>query len=87
MNSIGSADPLKVAHALEGMKYAGPTGESWMRAEDHQMIAPLYVMSFVKAGQPGVKHDAEGTGFGWKTDIRIEPADTVMPTTCKMERP
>jgi branched-chain amino acid transport system substrate-binding protein len=29
----------------------------------------------------------ENTGFGWKTDVRIEAKDTVMPTTCKMERP
>jgi branched-chain amino acid transport system substrate-binding protein len=87
MNSVGSADPLKVAHALEGMKYAGPTGESWMRAEDHQMIAPLYVMSFVKAGQPGVKHDAEGTGFGWKTDVLIQAKDTAPQIKCAMQRP
>jgi hypothetical protein len=40
-----------------------------MRAEDHQIIAPIFVMSFVKAGQQGVKHDVEGTGYRWKTDI------------------
>jgi branched-chain amino acid transport system substrate-binding protein len=35
----------------------------------------------------GVKYDVENTGFGWKTDVRIEGKDTVMPTSCKMERP
>ena len=33
MNQAGNSDPLKVAYALDGMKYAGPSGESWMRAE------------------------------------------------------
>jgi len=58
-----------------------------MRAEDHQLIHPLYLATFAKAGQSGVKYDAENTGYGWKTDARIEAKDTVLPTTCKMERP
>ena len=87
MNDAKSIDPLKVARALEGMKYQSDTGEVWMRADDHQLMQPIYIATFTKAGGKDVKIDAEGTGFGWKTDIRIEPADTVMPTTCKMERP
>jgi len=87
IDQAGSTDPVKVARALEGMKYAGPTGEVWMRAEDHQLIHPLYLATFAKAGQSGVKYDAENTGYGWKTDARIEAKDTVLPTTCKMERP
>ena len=69
------------------MKYMGPSGESWMRADDHQMIVPIYLMSFVKAGQPGVKHDEEGTGYGWKTEALIQAKDTVPPMKCQMERP
>ena len=87
MNEAGNTDPIKVAYALEGMKYAGPSGESWMRAEDHQMIAPIYVLTFAKAGQPGVKHDTEGTGYGWKTQALIQARDTVAPVKCQMERP
>jgi branched-chain amino acid transport system substrate-binding protein len=87
MNDTTSIDPLKVARALEGMKYQSDTGEVWMRADDHQLMQPIYIATFTKAGGKDVKIDAEGTGFGWKTDIRIEPADTVMPTSCKMERP
>ena len=37
MNDTRSADPLKVARALEGMKYQGDTGEVFMRADDHQI--------------------------------------------------
>ena len=87
MNEAGSVDPLKVAIALEGMQYAGLSGESWMRAEDHQMIAPIYVLAFAKAGQPGVRHDAEGTGYGWKTQALIPAKDVVPPVKCQMERP
>ncbi len=87
IDQAGSADPLKVARALEGMKYAGATGEVWMRAEDHQLIHPLYLATFSRAGQSGVKYDAENTGYGWKTEARIEAKDTILPTTCKMERP
>ena len=87
MNETKSTDPLKVARALEGMKYQSDTGEVWMRADDHQIMQPIYIATFTKAGGKDVKIDAEGSGFGWKTDLRIEPADTVMSTTCKMERP
>ena len=87
MNDTKSVDPLKIARALEDMKYQSDTGEVWMRADDHQLMQPIYLATFTKAGGKDVKIDAEGTGFGWKTDARVETADTVMPTTCKMDRP
>ena len=87
VEQVKSTDPYKVAVALEGMKYKGPAGESWMRAEDHQLMAPIYVTSFVKAGQKGVKYDTENTGFGWKTEMVVAAKDTVPPIRCQMERP
>jgi branched-chain amino acid transport system substrate-binding protein len=87
MNDAQSSDPLKVARALEGMKYASDTGEVWMRKDDHQLMQPIYIATFTRAGGDDVKIDAEGTGYGWKTDMRIEPAETVLRTTCTMERP
>ena len=86
INMSQSADPLKVANALHGMKYQSDTGEVWMRADDHQLIQPQYIATLTNVGGI-VKYDAEGTGFGWKTDVRIEAKDTILPTTCKMERP
>jgi branched-chain amino acid transport system substrate-binding protein len=86
INVAQSADPVKVAKALQGMKFQGDTGEVWMRADDHQLFQPLYIATFTKAGKD-VKYDSEGTGYGWRTDLRIEAKDTVMPTTCKMEQP
>ena len=87
INRSGSTDPIKVAYALEGMKYSGPTGESWMRAEDHQMMAPLFILSLTQAGQPGVEFDEEGSGYGWKTDGLVGAKDTISPMKCQMERP
>ncbi len=87
MGKAGSDDPLKVAFALEGAHFAGPTGDSWIRVEDHQIIAPMYVLNFAKQGQPGVKHDTDGTGYGWKTESVIAAKDNIPEVNCKMERP
>ena len=87
IDKAGSADPAKIAKALEDMRYDGGVGEVWMRADDHQLIMPLYVSTFVKAGTADVKHDADDTGYGWKSDVRIEAKDNILPTTCRMERP
>jgi branched-chain amino acid transport system substrate-binding protein len=87
MNQAKSTDPAKVARALEGMKYQGITGEVEMRADNHELIQPLFISSFVKAGGKGVKYDVERTGMGFKTEGRVEAKDTALPTTCKMERP
>jgi branched-chain amino acid transport system substrate-binding protein len=87
INKAGTTDPVRVAYALQGMNYTGPSGESWIRAEDHQLIAPVYILSLAKAGQPGVRHDVDGSGFGWKTEALIEAKDTVPPMKCQMERP
>jgi branched-chain amino acid transport system substrate-binding protein len=86
IDTAQSADPVKVAMALHGMRFQGETGEAWMRPDDHQLIVPQYIAIFTKAGG-AVKYDAEGTGYGWKTEARIEGKDMAMPTTCKMEMP
>lgn len=40
----GSDEPAKVIAALEGMKYAGPTGPEEVRAADHQCLKNYYLM-------------------------------------------
>jgi branched-chain amino acid transport system substrate-binding protein len=87
INDTKSTDPEKIALALEGMKYQGFTGEVTMRADNHQLVQPMYISGFHKAGTPGVKFDAERTGYGFRTEGRVEAADTMMATTCKMQRP
>jgi branched-chain amino acid transport system substrate-binding protein len=78
-----SNDPIKVAKALEGMKMATSLGEVEMRADNHQMLQPLYVSTLSK----GMKYDVEDSGLGWKTDAKLDGKSTRLPTTCKMERP
>ena len=86
IDQAGSTDPVRVGRALQGMRFTGDTGEVLMRAEDHQLLAPNYISTFSRTGA-GVKVDAEGTGLGWKTDLRYEARDTALPTTCRMEEP
>jgi len=88
MNETKSADPAKVAKAMEGKKFQGHFGEIEMRKDDHQMIQPLYVATFAKVDGKKVKFPADGTKeFGFKTDVKIEAAKTALPTTCQMQRP
>ena len=87
MTKAGSAEPMAVAMALEGMKFSGPTGEVWMRPEDHQIMMPIYETVFERVGVPGVKYDAEDTGLGWKTEGKLSAEDNITPVTCRVQRP
>ena len=87
MNQVKSDDPAKVGKALEGMRYEGPFGEVVMRATDHQLIQPLFIDTFTKAGVKGVKYDTEDTGLGWRNEIKIPGQQTATPTSCQMQRP
>jgi branched-chain amino acid transport system substrate-binding protein len=78
-----SNDPVKVAKALEGMKLMTTVGEVEMRADNHQLLQPLFVSTF----SDNVKFDVEKTGLGFKTDAKINAQDTAMPTICQMQRP
>jgi len=88
IDKAGSTDPFKVAKALEGMKYDSSVGEVRMRAEDHQLIAPIYISVLTKAGEgTEYKHDVEDSGLGFKTVAKIPNEEVTVPTSCKMERP
>ena len=87
INQANSADPIKVAKALEGMKMQSFTGEVTMRADNHQILQPMYVSTLTKAGTSGAKYDVERTGMGFRSEGRIDAKSTAMPTTCKMQRP
>ncbi len=85
---LAKADDAKsIAAHLEGIKVeAFDGGDAWMRKDDHQFFSNLYIGSFGPL-DPGAKFDEEGTGWGWKTVGTVKAADTVLPTTCKMDRP
>jgi branched-chain amino acid transport system substrate-binding protein len=82
-----SIDPVKVALALEGMQFEVlDGGKGFMRKEDHQFFQPMYISKLgeLKNKEP---FDEEKTGWGWKTVAKVDTDQTIVPTTCKMERP
>ena len=82
-----SIDPVKIAAQLEGMKVSVfDGGDGFMRADDHQFFQPLYIADLgpLARGQP---FDEENTGWGWKPVGKIETPNTIVPTSCKMNRP
>ena len=84
INKAKSADPFKVALALEDMHGKDLLGQDViMRKDDHQLLMPFYAGVFSK----DVKYDSEHTGFGWKNYMTATTADLTLPTICKMKRP
>ncbi len=82
-----SDDPKAIAPQLEGMTIeAFDGGDASMRKDDHQFFQDMYISSFGPL-DPGAKFDEEGTGWGWKLVGAVKANDTILPTTCKMERP
>ncbi|WP_102642335.1 ABC transporter substrate-binding protein, partial [Burkholderia pseudomallei] len=87
MTRAGSADPVAVAKALEGMRYDDGFHPAQMRAADHQLIQPLYVIEMERAGAPGVRFDNAGSGYGFATVLEAPPTQGAAPAECRMKRP
>jgi branched-chain amino acid transport system substrate-binding protein len=87
MQRAQSVEPLAVALALENLRLDGPTGELWMRPDDHQLMMPIYQAVFARVGQRGVRYDAEGTGLGWRTEGKLDTRDNIPPVRCTVSRP
>ncbi len=82
-----STEPVKVAYAMEGLKVTSLNGEVEMRKSDHQLQQPLYIATWSKIDGKTVKYDQENTGYGWKTDQKIDSFVATQPTSCQMKRP
>ena len=85
----GSADAGAVAQALSGARddgaALGVAHDAWMRPDDHQLQQPLLVSVMARAGSPGVAHDVEGSGYGFRTLRRFAPSEVVLPPLgCRM---
>ena len=87
MRKTRSTDPKAVAFALEGARYQSPQGELEMRKTDHQLQAPLFLGMWAKQGSKGVKYDAEGTGYGFRSEQVWDSYISAQPTSCQMKRP
>jgi len=75
----GTADPLAVGKVMAGLTWNSPLGDITMRADNHQMLQPL----FIAALDTGTPHVFPDVPMGFREIARIEPKDTAMPTTCK----
>jgi branched-chain amino acid transport system substrate-binding protein len=58
-----------------------------MRPSDHQLQQPLYVSVMRRAGEAGVVHDNEGSGYGFRTLRYLDAAQAEQPASCRMTRP
>lgn len=87
IKKAGSTDPVKVAHAMSGMKIQTLNGELEMRASDHQAQQTVYIASWQKVDGKKVKYDQENTGYGWRQDQKLEAYVAAQPTSCQMKRP
>ena len=91
IEKAGSVEAAAVARALEGASldnaWLGGLHTAQMRAADHQLQQPLVVSVMERAGSPGVKHDVEGSGFGFRTLRRMDAPAAMQPTSCQMNRP
>ena len=87
VNQAKSDDPKAVAAQFEGMTTEGFDGGAIiMRKDDHQLFQDMFISSFGPLDH-GAKFDEEGTGWGWRKVGVVQANDTILPTTCKMERP
>ena len=87
INEAKSLEAPKIAAKLEAMKFeVFNGGEGFMRKDDHQFFQPMYIASF---GERNDKEpfDEEKTGWGWRIVTKLDTANTMLPTTCKMDRP
>ncbi|MCW5236555.1 branched-chain amino acid ABC transporter substrate-binding protein [Verminephrobacter eiseniae] len=81
-----STDPVKVAAALEGLKFNSFNGEVEMRKADHQLQQGLFISKWDKAGGK-FPIDAENTGYTFIPVKYFEPYVASTPTSCQMKRP
>jgi len=86
MAQAKSTDPVKVAQAMEGLRFKSFNGDVEMRKTDHQLQQPLYVTVWKKAD---AKHpySVENTGYNFQTVKYYEPYVSSTPTSCEMKRP
>src|SRR5450830_1719377 len=87
IEKAGSTEAAAVAAKLEGGSVSLHGQSGTVRASDHQFQQGLVVGMMEKQGQPGVRFDVEGSGYGFKVIRQIPASKAEMATTCRMQRP
>ena len=86
MAQAKSTDPVKVAKAMEGLKFKSFNGEVEMRKADHQLQQGLFVTVWQKADAKN-PYSVENTGYNFQPVKYYEPYVASTPTSCQMKRP
>ncbi|MFZ6848664.1 branched-chain amino acid ABC transporter substrate-binding protein [Undibacterium sp. RuRC25W] len=81
-----STEAAPVARALEGASFNNGFHQAQMRAQDHQLLQPLYVSVMQKKGEMGTRFDNEGSGYGFRTEAFFDSRLTALPSSCKMSK-
>jgi branched-chain amino acid transport system substrate-binding protein len=81
-----TTEVVAVAKALEGARYKNAFHEAVMRAEDHQLLQPLYVSVMQRVADGGIRFDNEGSGYGFKTERYLPLQATALQSSCVMRR-
>ena len=86
MAKAKSTEPVKVAAALEGLKYKSYHGEVEIRKADHQLQQPLYMTVWQKADKK-YPYSPENTGMTLAPVKEFPSYVSSTPTSCQMKRP
>jgi branched-chain amino acid transport system substrate-binding protein len=86
IEAAGSTEAGAVARALEGREHAGPPYPVTLRAADHQLLTPQYVVLMQRAGE-GARHAVEGSPYGFRTERRVDARTAAPRVACTMDRP
>jgi branched-chain amino acid transport system substrate-binding protein len=86
MAKAKSTDPVKVAQALEGLRWKTFNGEVEMRKTDHQLQQPLYMTVWQKADAK-FPYSPEKTGMTLVPVREFPNYVSSTPTSCQMKRP
>lgn len=86
MAKAKSTDPVKVAAALEGLRFKTFNGDVEIRKTDHQLQQPLFISVWQKvdAKRP---YNVENTGFNFAPVKTYDAYVSSTPTSCQMKRP
>lgn len=86
IETAGQADALGMAKALSGMAYKQGGFDATLRSGDHQLIQPLYVYRMGKQGSVGIVKDVEGSGYGFKTVLKVPASALTQAHRCVMNK-
>ncbi len=86
MAKAKSADPVKVAAAMEGLKVMNFNGEVEVRKLDHQLQQPLYLTVWQKADKK-YPYSPENTGMTLAPVKEFPAYVSSTPPSCQMTRP